>query len=549
MTIDAEDLFVRHFLGILTPEQTERDRALDPLEAARRRQLGDVLRRPGRPLDDRRGVRRAAARRRPAGRRAHARGRGARSATSAASSARASSRACGCRCSRCGRGTTCPALPPEQILLPARAPLSIYSFGCWARQTLVALSIARRSSRASRVPFGIDELRTGVDDRRRRSSRGRGCSRALDRGLHRYERQPVAPLRRRALRAAERWIVERQEADGSWGGIQPPWVWSIIALHALGYPLDHPVIVTRARRARQLHDRGRRTAAGSRRASRRSGTPRWRCSRCSTRASRRRTTRSSRGARLARRPRGPRARRLVGAAAGSRAGRLPVRVRERQLPRRRRHRRRRARAAARRDRRRRRGRPRRRVVARACSRATAAGPRSTSTTRAACRRSCRSATSARSPIRRAPTSPRTWSRCSRTRAGPDDAETRRGIEWLLREQERDGSWFGRWGANHVYGTGAAVPALAAARSRATTRASAPRVGWLERVQNDDGGLGEDLRSYRDDALARPRRVDRVADGVGAARASTPRARRGPAVERAVRWLVETQRADGSWDEP
>src|SRR5439155_838678 len=40
---------------------------------------------------------------------------------------------------------------------------------------------------------------------------------------------------------AERWIVERQEADGSWGGIQPPWVWSMVALYARGYGLDHPV--------------------------------------------------------------------------------------------------------------------------------------------------------------------------------------------------------------------------------------------------------------------------------------------------------------------
>src|SRR5581483_1488577 len=59
---------------------------------------------------------------------------------------------------------------------------------------------------------------------------------------HAYERFPIRPLRRRALRAAERWVVERQERDGSWGGIQPPWVWSIAALHALGYPLDHPVL-------------------------------------------------------------------------------------------------------------------------------------------------------------------------------------------------------------------------------------------------------------------------------------------------------------------
>src|SRR5581483_10136964 len=45
-------------------------------------------------------------------------------------------------------------------------------------------------------------------------------------------------LRQRAVREAERWIRARQEADGSWGGIQPPWVWGMIALDALGYGLE-----------------------------------------------------------------------------------------------------------------------------------------------------------------------------------------------------------------------------------------------------------------------------------------------------------------------
>src|SRR6266545_2351521 len=64
----------------------------------------------------------------------------------------------------------------------------------------------------------------------------------LDRWLHAYQRHPVRPLRRLAMRRAARWIIERQEADGGWGGIQPPWVYSIIALHLLGYALDHPVL-------------------------------------------------------------------------------------------------------------------------------------------------------------------------------------------------------------------------------------------------------------------------------------------------------------------
>ena len=116
----------------------------------------------------------------------------------------------------------------------------------------------------------------------------------------------------------------------------------------------------------------------------------------------------------------------------------------------------------------------------------------------------------------------------------DDRRARRGIEWLLREQERDGSWFGRWGANHVYGTGAVVPGARRRGLAGHDERPRARSSWLERVQNDDGGWGEDLRSYRDPALARPRRLDRVADGVGAARAARRGRDTAPAVERARR---------------
>ena len=134
-----------------------------------------------------------------------------------------------------------PVMPPEQTLLPPRAPLSIYSFGCWARQTVVALQVASALRPSRQVGFSIDELRTWAEPERHLDGWGRAFH-LLDRGLHVYERRPVGPLRRRALRAAERWIVERQESDGSWGGIQPPWVWSLVALRALGYPLEHPVV-------------------------------------------------------------------------------------------------------------------------------------------------------------------------------------------------------------------------------------------------------------------------------------------------------------------
>ena len=53
---------------------------------------------------------------------------------------------------------------------------------------------------------------------------------------------PVRAVRRAAMRRCAEWIIARQEKDGCWGGIQPPWVYSLIALHLLGYGLDHPVI-------------------------------------------------------------------------------------------------------------------------------------------------------------------------------------------------------------------------------------------------------------------------------------------------------------------
>src|SRR5436190_2308073 len=129
-----------------------------------------------------------------------------------------------------------------------------------------------------------------------------------------------------------------------------------------------------------------------------------------------------------------------------------------------------------------------------------------------------------------------------------EPSARRGADWLLGAQEADGSWFGRWGVNHVYGTGAAVPALAAAGVPADDPHIRAAVGWLERHQNDDGGWGEDCRSYDDPAwIGRgPSTASQTAWALLALHAAGERS---PAVARGIEWLVETQRPDGSWDEP
>jgi squalene-hopene/tetraprenyl-beta-curcumene cyclase len=130
----------------------------------------------------------------------------------------------------------------------------------------------------------------------------------------------------------------------------------------------------------------------------------------------------------------------------------------------------------------------------------------------------------------------------------DDPRCRAGVDWLLRAQEPDGSWFGRWGANHLYGTGAAVPALVRAGLPPTHPAIARAIGWLAKRQNADGGFGEDPRSY-EDAAWRGRGKSTASQTAWALLALLEVDPRGDAAERAVAWLVRTQNDDGSWDEP
>jgi squalene-hopene/tetraprenyl-beta-curcumene cyclase len=131
----------------------------------------------------------------------------------------------------------------------------------------------------------------------------------------------------------------------------------------------------------------------------------------------------------------------------------------------------------------------------------------------------------------------------------------RGVRWLLENQEAEGSWFGRWGANHVYGTGAAVPALVAAGVSGAHPALRRATRWLLAHQNPDGGWGEDLRSYVDPAWIG--RGESTASQTAwallalLAVAETPLADIAEvheAVDRGVLYLAQTQRADGTWDE-
>jgi squalene-hopene/tetraprenyl-beta-curcumene cyclase len=133
---------------------------------------------------------------------------------------------------------------------------------------------------------------------------------------------------------------------------------------------------------------------------------------------------------------------------------------------------------------------------------------------------------------------------------PTDAAALAGaVEWLWAQQEADGSWFGRWGVNYVYGTGAAVPALMAAGASAADPRIQRAMGWLEEHQNEDGGWGEDLRSYVDpDWSGRGESTASQTAWALLALLSAGR-RESSAVARGVDWLARHQTDDGTWDEP
>ena len=123
----------------------------------------------------------------------------------------------------------------------------------------------------------------------------------------------------------------------------------------------------------------------------------------------------------------------------------------------------------------------------------------------------------------------------------------RGVGYLTREQYADGSWYGRWGVNYVYGTSGVLRALETMALNARDYCQRA-VAWLRAVQNEDGGFGESIASYYDPKLKGQGASTSSQTAWGLIGLLAAGDRDDPAVVHAVGHLLEQQNADGSWDE-
>jgi squalene-hopene/tetraprenyl-beta-curcumene cyclase len=143
---------------------------------------------------------------------------------------------------------------------------------------------------------------------------------------------------------------------------------------------------------------------------------------------------------------------------------------------------------------------------------------------------------------------RTLEMCSYFSIGSNDPRIRRALNYLYREQEEDGSWFGRWGVNYLYGTWQVLRGLARIGEDMEKERIQRAVRWLHSVQNEDGGWGETCQSYDPEHLKAtgPSTSSQTAWALmGLFNAGDLDS---PFVQRGMDYLLNNQDTEGTWEE-
>lgn len=458
-----------------------------------------------------------------------------------------------------------PNLPPELIRLPRWFPFSIYNFASWARATIVPLCVvsAQRLTRPLPPDRRLDELFPGGREALDYALPRRGGRLswsvfflAVDRLLHKLQERGLTPGRSTAKAFCLEWIIRHQDADGGWGGIQPPWVYSILALHASGYLHQHPVMVQGLRILEDYWS----CETGQGRLIQACESPVWDtfltvlalldCGVVYRESAAMRRAVAWLLARQIRVP-GDWSQSIRGVEPGGWAFEranthypdvddtavgliVLARVRRQgvDLP----------------------------GLDEAIARAT----------RWIEAMQCRNGgwgafdrDNDRQILTKIPFCDfgetldppsvdvtahvlEALGELGRTAADP---VVRRALDYVLAEQEAGGSWFGRWGVNHIYGTGAVLPALRAVGEDMSALHVQRAARWLVEHQNADGGWGETCASYMDASLIGrgPSTPSQTAWALLALEAAG-RGRHVQAIERGVNYLLASQQ-ENSWDEP
>jgi len=457
-----------------------------------------------------------------------------------------------------------PNLPPEVIANPRWFPFNIYNFSSWARATLLPLAVlsAQRAVRPLPADRRLDELfpdgRVNMDYKLPHDNPLFSFKRLFlltDRVLHWYQAIGFTPLRRLAVGTCLKWILERQDADGAWGGIQPPWIYSLMALNVEGYPLDHPAI-RNGLQALDTHWSYERDGTLHIQASE---SPVWdtlltlmalqdceqELNDSSERAlnwllqheNRHRGDWAQKNPELE--PSGWAFERANlhypdiddTSVALIVLARLPQTVRNRP------------------------------DVKSAIDRALAwtLGMQCRSGGWAAFDRNndkliitmipfCDFGEALDPPS--ADVTAHVIEAMAHLGFDRSHAAVERAYRFLLDQQEDDGSWFGRWGVNHIYGTAAVLPALAALGDDSSMPHMSRAADWIVAHQNTDGGWGETCASYMDDRLrgTGPSTASQTAWALMALVAGGD-ATRVPPIRAGLAYLTTTQGDSGSWDEP